>query len=824
MMMSVHEWTTEVTLCVTYGAEAVARYGFLCRATSKIGQRTYLGEGVTEEQHLASINGLFGRREMVCSDSVMREIFNDEEMVLLYRFSFEMEKARRSLDLDVQPPPKEPVVAMSMSEDSAVPEVGQAFYARQNRRGNIQMEGFDTAGIGSPVGPLPRASTIYRQTFTNDSFGRDQHSFIPNWGDVPIGPGYWENMLGEGYVLPSQSGFNVSAYCNVSSVRMGHDLSQETKIVDVEGSSTGSSGGKDVNQNEGMSAMVAGVRENNQMPNVEMMGEEPIPGFGCPEAADMGNPNPQPDGIEVGMVFKNREEFKQHMAITCSWRVYAVLLKNTALYEIRTIEPSHTCSLDDRSGYQTQATHTVIGGILRAQFAGGGAAPRPNEIRQAMRGNHVVHISYWKAWRFREVALDYAKGTCGTSYNLLPGYLEKLIHSNPGTITAMHTEYAEGIGHKFKYMFLALEASIEGYKSMRKVVIVDGTHLRGKYSGCLLTASAQDGNYQVFPLAVAVVDGENDKSWEWFLKNLTQFIPNEDGVVFVSDRHPSIYYALHMVYPEGKHCACVLHLKRNIRTHFKDKHLGYLVGKAARAYRLSEFYKTFNEIKRVNASCADYLVGIGFEHWARSHFSGDRYNVMISNVAETWNSVLRETREFPILSLIEYIRSKLMHWFSLRRQIKPKGSSILTPRAVDIMTAIFENSGAFTVSLIETREYEVKDRDGDLYHVSLNNKSCTCYEFQALMIPCTHAIAAATRYKVPVDTLADEYYSLAYYREAYSNPINPVVDIENVETLTSDNSDSVVEINPPTSRRPPGRPRKTRIFSRGEYQVLCVYT
>ncbi|KAG2307234.1 hypothetical protein Bca52824_026982 [Brassica carinata] len=252
MMMSVHEWTTEVTLCVTYGAEAVARYGFLCRATSKIGQRTYLGEGVTEEQHLASINGLFGRREMVCSDSVMREIFNDEEMVLLYRFSFEMEKARRSLDLDVQPPPKEPVVAMSMSEDSAVPEVGQAFYARQNRRGNIQMEGFDTAGIGSPVGPLPRASTIYRQTFTNDSFGRDQHSFIPNWGDVPIGPGYWENMLGEGYVLPSQSGFNVSAYCNVSSVRMGHDLSQETKIVDVEGSSTGSSGGKDVNQNEGI--------------------------------------------------------------------------------------------------------------------------------------------------------------------------------------------------------------------------------------------------------------------------------------------------------------------------------------------------------------------------------------------------------------------------------------------------------------------------------------------------------------------------------------------------------------------------------------------
>lgn len=76
---------------------------------------------------------------------------------------------------------------------------------------------------------------------------------------------------------------------------------------------------------------------------------------------------------------------------------------------------------------------------------------------------------------------------------------------------------------------------------MRKVVIVDGTHLRGKFAGSLLTASSQDGNYQVFPLAVAVVDGENDKSWEWFFKNLLKFILNAEETVFDSDMHPSSY-------------------------------------------------------------------------------------------------------------------------------------------------------------------------------------------------------------------------------------------------------------------------------------------
>lgn len=276
------------------------------------------------------------------------------------------------------------------------------------------------------------------------------------------------------------------------------------------------------------------------------------------------------DAVYVGMVFSSRDEFKRHLAMyaiknkfrfrnsrssptgmvlmcfstTCNWRVYAVMQKNTELFEIRTVDLEHTCSVDDRSGYESQATHSVIGGMMMARFAGRGGGPRPNDIMQAMQGDHGVHISYWKAWRSREIALDYAKGTCGASYNLLPGYLEKLAHANPATITDVHTEYTEGVGHRFKYMFMALAGSIEGYQFMRKVVIVDGTHLRGKYAGCLLTASAQDGNYQVFPLAIAVVDGENDKSWEWFLRKLTQFIPNTNDVVFVSDRHQSIYYGL----------------------------------------------------------------------------------------------------------------------------------------------------------------------------------------------------------------------------------------------------------------------------------------
>lgn len=147
-----------------------------------------------------------------------------------------------------------------------------------------------------------------------------------------------------------------------------------------------------------------------------------------------------------------------------------------------------------------------------------------------------------------KVAVDIAKGSCGASYQSLPSYLHRLVEANPGTITRLHTEHIEDVGYRFKYMFVAMGACVKGFQFMRKVVVIDGTHLRVKYAGCLLTASAQDGNYQIFPLAFAIVDGENDKSWEWFFDQLSSFVPDNEGVVFVSDRHASIYQGLSKVW------------------------------------------------------------------------------------------------------------------------------------------------------------------------------------------------------------------------------------------------------------------------------------
>ncbi|XP_048605298.1 uncharacterized protein LOC125582897 [Brassica napus] len=547
--------------------------------------------------------------------------------------------------------------------------------------------------------------------------------------------------------------------------------------------------------------------------------------------------------LAVGMMFRNKDGFKQHMALYaienkfcfrspksdqslvilvcqgtgCPWRVYAARLKDCEVFEIRKVCSYHCCSINDRAGYQNQATACVVGELMKTKFVGTGGGPKPREIRRMMRGDHNVNISYWKAWRSRDLAVDNGQGTCNASYVQLPYYLNELVTANPGTVADLHTESNDQGGERFKYMFVAMGACVRGYQFMRKVVVVDGTHLKGKYAGCLLTASAQDGNYQIYPLAFAIVDSENDMSWEWFFKKLSTFVTNEPSLVVVSDRHPSIFKGVSKVFPSAGHCVCVVHLKRNIRSNFKGSHLGYLVAKAARAYRLQDFYKTFNEIKLMDPACAAYLVDLGFHHWARSHFDGNRYNIMTSNLAESWNSVLLEAREFPIIPLVDFIRGKLMSWFATRRDAANKNSDILTPRVLRIVTRNFELTGGYEVKEIAEKEYEVRNKMGSSFHVNIGTLSCSCFEFQMLSIPCSHAISAALRANVEVDTLVTEAYKVAFLRRAYEGSIAPVTDYTTLSDLPT--AFSSLRLSPPATRRPPGRPKKLRYFSRGEKLV-----
>ncbi|CAF2151239.1 unnamed protein product [Brassica rapa] len=147
------------------------------------------------------------------------------------------------------------------------------------------------------------------------------------------------------------------------------------------------------------------------------------------------------------------------------------------------------------------------------------------------------------------------------------------------------------------------------------------------------------------------------------------------------------------------------------------------------------------------------------------------------------------------------------------------GNGRLTPRVNEILEGNFENSGGMLVRRINNVEFEVKDKVGSSYHVNLCGKTFSCFSFQKLLIPCSHAIASAINEKVRIESLVSDFYSLETLTSAYAEDIVPITTETEIREGISGKEGEPVIIFPPSSRRPPGRPRKSRILSTGEIRV-----
>ena len=100
------------------------------------------------------------------------------------------------------------------------------------------------------------------------------------------------------------------------------------------------------------------------------------------------------------------------------------------------------------------------------------------------------------------------------------------------------------------------EAQKKGFiLGCRPIIGLDACHLKGPYGGQLMHAMGRDGNNQMYPLAIAVVEFECKSSWTWFLDNLLDVIgrPEEMGWTFISDRQK-----VHFVYLTFRFTLCVI--------------------------------------------------------------------------------------------------------------------------------------------------------------------------------------------------------------------------------------------------------------------------
>ncbi|XP_016178142.1 uncharacterized protein LOC107620506 [Arachis ipaensis] len=155
-------------------------------------------------------------------------------------------------------------------------------------------------------------------------------------------------------------------------------------------------------------------------------------------------------------------------------------------------------------------------------------------------------ISYQKAWLAKQKLVKKIFGGWEASYEALPIWLEAMCHKEPSAAVHFETmppyqgdDLVTDI-QVLQRVFWSYYPCIRLFRHCKPVIQVDGTHLYGKYKGCLLVAVSQDGNNKIVPIPFAIVEGETSDALHFFLSNLRQYMVTRDGVGLISDRHESI--------------------------------------------------------------------------------------------------------------------------------------------------------------------------------------------------------------------------------------------------------------------------------------------
>ncbi|XP_017416687.1 uncharacterized protein LOC108327502 [Vigna angularis] len=246
------------------------------------------------------------------------------------------------------------------------------------------------------------------------------------------------------------------------------------------------------------------------------------------------------------MQFQSKEET---IAAIKQYHITNAYNKVRKYWEIKNIDGQHTCFSNILSQDHTNLDSTHIAAIVSNFVCINPSIPIKSLIAD-IKARFGYSVSYRKAWIAKQKALTMEFGDWEESYNHLPRWLHAVKDANPGTILQCTTSLVEIDGETdnncyiMERVFWSFGPCIEGFKYCKHILQVDGTFLTGKYHGTLLTAIAQDGNRNLFPLAFAIVEGETKEAMIWFFQLLREHVCPQQNICIITDRGKGILSAL----------------------------------------------------------------------------------------------------------------------------------------------------------------------------------------------------------------------------------------------------------------------------------------
>ncbi|KAL5720221.1 hypothetical protein ACHQM5_012904 [Ranunculus cassubicifolius] len=127
----------------------------------------------------------------------------------------------------------------------------------------------------------------------------------------------------------------------------------------------------------------------------------------------------------------------------------------------------------------------------------------------------------------------------------------------------------------------------------------------------------------------------------------------------------------------------------------------------------------------------------------------------------------------------------------------------LMPRVEEAIKKMSKYKNEYIVGGPNEHTFQVTHSMGRWFEVNLQDKTCSCCQWQLTGFPCVHAVCVISPRRLPWDEFCSPYLTGEYYKRVYSGFIRPMQhehDWNHPTTL----------VLPPFVRRAPGRPRVRR--------------
>ncbi|CAH9142846.1 unnamed protein product [Cuscuta epithymum] len=411
-------------------------------------------------------------------------------------------------------------------------------------------------------------------------------------------------------------------------------------------------------------------------------------------------------------------------------------------FQVKVLRPDHLCNskfklrvvgqkwLEDR--FEDKVTENPCIGAV--------------EFKSLVKAELKINISISMATRAVRGIQEKTKASFKDQFKRIRNYAEECLKSIPGSTVVVKTERVVPDGPSiFQRIYVCFGPVKKGFgEGCRKLIGVDGCFLKGQLKGEILTAVGRDANNQMYPIAWAVVEIENNSSWTWFLELLKQDLNIEEPEdwTIISDQQKGLANVIQDVFGGVEHRNCARHIHANWSKKHKGLVLKKLFWRVAKCTSEEELQVTLDELDKQDTQAGHDLRKYPMKLWCKAYFrTSVKCDSVDNNLCEAFNSTLLSCRSKPLIPMLEEMRVAMMKRIARKKKAVDKWAGNFGPLILKKLNKNIVASSGWHVDFNGDDGYEIK-KGRHQFKVKLQGRSCSCRRWDVSGIPCAHAVCA----------------------------------------------------------------------------------